>query len=138
MANSAYNSGMKHFLQASTLLVLSLAVTAMVANADVPSPLTLNITCGDVNATALPFQNGHCTEGMVTFRGSSFPSTVYLKVLSYPAGVLIDSGAYDTTNNGELTFTQTLVPAGSYSVVVSSDEAGDSVLTSMMVSVDSL
>jgi hypothetical protein len=129
---------MKHFLQASTLLVLSLALGAMVANADNANPLALNITCGDVNATALPFDNGHCTEGMVTFRGSNFPSTVYLKVLSYPAGVLIDSGGYDTTESGALTFTQTLVPSGSYSVTVSSDEAGSSVLTTMMVTVDPL
>jgi len=128
---------MKHFLLASTLLVLSLALGATVANADNANPLALSITCGDVNATTLPFQNGHCTEGMVTFRGSNYPETAYLKVLSYPAGVLIDSGAYSAAG-GSLTFTQTLVPAGSYSVTVSSDEAGTDVLTTMMVTVDPL
>jgi len=128
---------MRQFLHISTLLVVSLAVGALVANADVATPPSLTITCGDINSTTLPFDNGHCTEGMVTFRGSNFPENVYLKVLSYPAGVLIDQAGY-SAHEGQLVFTQTLVPAGTYSVIASSDEAGEQVLTSMSVTVDSL
>src|SRR6185295_12276509 len=98
----------------------------------VASPPSLNITCGDINSTTAPFDSGHCTEGMVTFRGSNFPENVYLKVLSYPAGVLIDQAGYNA-REGQLVFTQTLVPAGTYSVIASSDEAGEQVLTSMSV-----
>ena len=127
---------MKHFLNLSALLVLGLALCVTLATADAPN-LGLTLTCGDVNSTAAPFENGHCNEGMVTFRGSSFPENVYVRVLSYPAGVLIDAGAY-TTSTGDLTFTQTLVPAGSYNVRVSSDEAGENTFTNIMVSVDPL
>jgi len=128
---------MRHFLQISTLLVSSFALGALVANADVATPPSLAITCGDVNSTTQPFENGHCTEGMVTFRGSNFPENVFLKMLSYPAGVLIDQAGY-SAHEGRLVFTQTLVPAGTYSVIASSDEAGEKVLTSMSVTVDPL
>ena len=128
---------MKHFLQVSTFLILSLSLCAIVANADVATPPSLTVTCGDANSTRQPYENGHCTEGMVTFRGPNFPASVYVKVLSYPAGVLIDHAGYDA-QGGQLSFTQTLIPAGSYSVIVTSDEAGEVVLTSMMVTVDAM
>jgi len=128
---------MRNFLKISTLLVLSLVVGGLVANAYVVTPLSLAITCGDVNSTIQPYNTGHCSEGMVTFRGADYPENVYLKVLSYPAGVMIDQGGY-RADQGQLVFTQTLVPAGTYSVVASSDEAGDDVLTTMQVTVDPL
>ena len=127
---------MKHVLQISTLLLSGLALCASVANAD--NPNTLSITCGDVNATAGTYDNGHCSEGMVTFRGGSFPPDgVYVKVLSYPAGKLIDDGEY-VAPSGTLTFTQTLVPAGGYTIRVSSDSSETTVYTDMVVYTDSL
>ena len=127
---------MRQFLQISALLLASLGLGALVATADV-TPHDLAVTCGDTNATAQPYDSGHCTEGMVTFRGSDFPETVYVKVLSYPAGRVIDRGGY-TTQGGLLTFTQTLVPAGGYTVKVAQDEEFEDVYTNITVYTDSL
>ena len=121
-------------------MLSGLALCASVANADSPTTttLSLNVTCGDVNSTTQPFDNGHCTEGMVTFRGTNFPNSVYVKVLSYPAGRLIDDGEYVTSGSGDLVFTQTLVPAGGYTIRVSADNTETVVYTLMMVYTDSL
>jgi len=131
---------MKHLLQISTLILSGLALCASVANADSPTTttLSLNVTCGDVNSTTQPFDNGHCTEGMVTFRGTNFPNSVYVKVLSYPAGRLIDDGEYVTSGSGDLVFTQTLVPAGGYTIRVSADNTETVVYTLTTVYTDSL
>jgi len=132
---------MKHLLQISTLILSGLALCATVANADSPTTTTLlnlNVTCGDINATTQPFDNGHCTEGMVTFRGTNFPNTVYVRVLSYPAGKLIDDGEYVTSGSGDLVFTQTLVPAGGYTVRVSADNSESVVYALMTIYTDSL
>src|SRR6266700_5510441 len=110
----------QHLLQISTLILSGLALCATVANADSIPPSALAVTCGDVNATVQPGANGDCTEGMVTFRGTSYPEKIYVKVTSYPAGKLIDQGEY-TAAAGALLFTQTLVPAGGYEIKVSND-----------------
>jgi len=125
---------MKQFLQISALLLTSLAFGTLAANADVSG---LALTCGDANAKASPYENGHCTEGMVTFRGSSYPENIYVRVLSYPEGRLIDQGGY-SAHEGLLEFTQTLVPAGAYTVTVARDEDLSVVYTNMTVYTDSL
>jgi hypothetical protein len=103
-----------HFtLAAATLALGALAVTAQT---ETPAPSELSVTCGDVNSTTAPPSGGHCTEGMITFRGTNYPSDVTLRVLSYPVGDLIDSASYFSSAEGELSFTQTLVPAGTYAV----------------------
>jgi len=128
---------MRLLLKFSTLPVLALALCASVANADEQS--RLSVTCGDQNSTTGLSTDGHCKEGMITFRGSDFPVAVDVQVLSYPAGDLIDSATY-ATNEGQLQFTQTLVPYGSYMVVVAADNNGvtGDVITTLPVNVDSL
>jgi len=126
---------MKQILQAVTLILSALALGAMVATAYDAN--TLSVTCGDVNATASTSDNGHCTEGMVTFRGQSFPENVYIKVLSYPAGRLIDDGEY-VAPAGALVFTQTLVPAGGYTIRISKNSDETEVYTNMTFYTDSL
>ena len=125
---------MKQFLQISALLLTSLAFGTLVANADVSG---LAVTCGDAKATTSPYDNGHCTEGMVTFRGTDYPENVYVKVLSYPEGREIDKGMY-TAHEGQLAFTQTLVPAGGYTVTVAKDEDLSEIYTNLTVYTDSL
>jgi len=125
---------MKQFLQISALVLTSLAFGALVVSADVSG---LAVTCGDASATTSPYENGHCTEGMVTFRGTSYPENIYVKVLSYPEGRLIDQGYY-TAHSGVLTFTQTLVPAGGYTVTIAKDEDLSVVYTNMTIYTDSL
>jgi hypothetical protein len=124
---------MKHLLKLSTLPILGLAFCVTLATAD--EPLDLSLTCGDQNAAPLVGQTeANCSEGMVTFRGDSFPDNVEVRVMSYPVGDLIDSAVYATTTNN-LTFTQTLVPAGSYMVVVSESVegvAGNALATKMI------
>jgi len=129
-----YHSGMKHLLKLSALLLLSLALSALVATSQ--SAPTVSYTCGDQNASAQP-TTGHCTEGMVTFRGSDLPQNVYVKVLSFPAGVLIDNGEY-TAAEGSLTFTQTLVPAGGYTILMTNETADGAVLQNLTVYTDPL
>ena len=127
--------GMKHFLRISTLLLSGLALTALVTNAFQTNNLA--VTCGDAISTTQPYENGHCTEGMVTFRGTSYPTSVGIKVLSYPAGVLIDSGAYSSVN-GDLAFTQTLVPAGGYTIKVFKESDETVVYTNLTIYTDAL
>jgi len=121
-------------LKLSTLLLLSLTLCALVATSQ--SAPSVTMTCGDQTATAQS-SNGHCTEGMVTFRGTNFPNNTFVKVLSYPAGTLIDNGEY-TVSAGELTFTQTLVPAGGYTILITKDDAAGEVVTNMTVYTDPL
>src|ERR1044071_4797067 len=110
---------MKLLMKVAALPLLSLAFSVVTANA---GERDLSITCGDESSTRHS-EDGHCREGMVTFRGSSFPENVGVKVLSYPAGTLIDSATY-STSEGNLRFTQTLVPAGTYMVVVTENNEG--------------
>jgi len=126
---------MKQILQAATLILSTLALGAMVATAYDTN--TLSVTCGDINATTSTYENGHCTEGMVTFRGQSFPENVYVKITSYPAGKLIDDGEY-VAPAGALTFTQTLVPAGGYNIKISKSSDETEVYTNMTFYTDAL
>ena len=123
---------MKH-LKLATICLVGLTLCALVANAD---QYDLDVTCGDQHSTVHPSGDSRCREGMVTFRGTNYPENVYIKVLSYPAGNLIDSAVYGTVD-GQLTFTQTLVPAGGYSVIVSQN-GNQEVLETLILSVDSL
>ena len=125
---------MKHLLKISTLTILSVTFCATLATAD-ESP-NLSYHCGDQNS---PTGDGGqiCGEGMVTFQGQHFPSDVDIRVMSYPVGDLIDSAIYSTSGEvGQLEFTQTLVPAGSYMVVVSEAAEGGAELATLMVTVN--
>lgn len=126
---------MKQFLKISTLPILALALSATLATAE--DPMSLSVTCGDQNANASEPARGNCNEGMVTFRGAGFPDTVGIQVMSYPVGTLIDSAAYSAAE-GNLSFTQTLVPAGTYMVVVSENVEGGAALSTQMITVDAV
>lgn len=132
---------MKHIILRSLLLVASVSTGSLLINAqEATGPSALRVTCGDQNASFYwddaPWE-GSCREGMVTFRGTDYPDTVDLKVLSYPVGTLIDSALYDT-NLGSLQFTQTLVPAGTYQLQVSVPGEGGALLNTQFIVVDPL
>ncbi len=58
--------------------------------------------------------NGNCAPGRVAFSGTGYPSTVHINV-SNSTGVVIDDYDYDSAD-GTIQFTETLVPADTYTV----------------------
>jgi hypothetical protein len=78
---------------------------------------TLAVSCGDGIS-----ESGNCAAGHVTFSGSGFPATVHINVSRSSDGVVYDDFDYVTTSiTGNLSFTETLVPAGTYTIKVSSN-----------------
>jgi hypothetical protein len=64
---------------------------------------------------------GNCIPGKVTFTGTSYPSQVHVQVTRNDNGEEYDNWDYQADNNGTLTFTETLYPAGQYTVTVVAD-----------------
>jgi hypothetical protein len=59
--------------------------------------------------------NGNCAAGRVSFSGSGFPATVHINVSRNSTGEVIDDYDYEAAG-GTIEFTETLVPADTYSV----------------------
>ena len=59
--------------------------------------------------------NGNCAAGRVTFTGGGYPATVHISVTRTSTAQVIDDYDYETTG-GNIEFTETLVPADTYSV----------------------
>jgi hypothetical protein len=91
------------------------AVLILAAVALVGSPSGLTWSCGSGTS-----QSGTCAPGPVTFSGQQYPSTVHVRVVRNSTNDIYDDWDYDTTG-GNLSFTETLRPADSYSVTVTGE-----------------
>ena len=127
---------MKKTLQLSTLLLLSLALCALALNAAPADPSELVASCGFGSNP----ETGHCYTGMVTFSGTGYPHNVDVTVtnITDPENpVVIDDAKY-TASQGNLEFTQTLFPAGTYEVVAGKDKGKGAVYATLTITVDGL
>ena len=92
-----------------------LVAFAFLAISVLGAPTGLSISCVDGSASG----GGDCTPGRVTFTGWNYPSNVHIKVTRDSDGVVYDNWDYNTNEDGRLRFTETLVPAGDYTISVS-------------------
>jgi len=94
-----------------TKLFATLALASAVLLA---SPAGLSVTCGDGTG-----EGGNCAVGRVTFSSQNYGGTVHVTVVRDANGEVYDNFDYDASA-GEITFTETLIPHGSYTVTLSS------------------
>jgi len=78
-------------------------------------PAGLTITCNDGTG-----QNGNCAVGRVTFASSNYSGIVHVSVVRNSNGDVFDDFDYDASA-GSIQFTQSLIPAGSYTVTLASN-----------------
>lgn len=78
-------------------------------------PAGLAVTCGDGTGVG-----GNCAVGRVTFASSNYHGTVHVNVVRDATGDVYDDFDYDASA-GNIRFTQSLIPAGSYTVTLVSD-----------------
>jgi hypothetical protein len=88
------------------------------------APSGISISCVDGDASG----GGDCAPGRVTFTGTQYPENVHVKVVRNSDGVVYDNWDYNTNDEGRLRFTETLVPAGDYTMTVSAS-GSDNVIT---------
>jgi hypothetical protein len=77
---------------------------------------------GGINATCLEGtvgngdgNNSNCAAGRVSFSGTGYPTSVHITVTRGSTGEVIDDYDYESSV-GTIEFTETLVPADTYSV----------------------
>ena len=91
------------------------ACLALASAALLGDPAGLTVTCADGRG-----EDGHCAVGRVTFASSSYSGTVHVSVVRDSTGDLYDDFDYDASA-GSIRFTQSLIPAGSYTVTLVSN-----------------
>jgi hypothetical protein len=81
------------------------------------APLTL-VGSGGLNVACVDgaLDGGNCYPGHVHFTGYGTPSTIHVNVARNSDGTVYDDFDYDAT--GGVDFTETLYPAGSYTVTL--------------------
>ena len=100
------------------VLLITLLITGAVALIGSPS---LGWTCADGGYQV-------CNPGRVTFTGSGYASVVHINVLRNSDSAVYDDFDYDATA-GLLSFTETLVPADTYTVTIT--QSGSALSTSV-------
>ncbi len=91
------------------------ACLALVSVALFAAPAGLSVTCDDGTS-----QSGNCAVGRVTLSSSAYNGTVHVNVVNDSTGTVYDDFDYDASG-GHITFTQSLIPAGSYTVTLVSN-----------------
>jgi len=92
--------------------LLTVAALVLAPLALIGSPSGLSWSCVDGTGVS-----GNCAPGHVTFTGTGYPSPVVHVRVTDSSGSELDDFDYNT--QGNLNFTETLVPAGTYSVTIS-------------------
>jgi len=90
-----------------------LAVFVLVPLALVGYQASLTLTCVDGTTGS-----GNCAAGHVTFTGYGYPSQVHITVTRNSTGDVYDDFDYDSSNSGNLNFTETLYPGDTYTVQI--------------------
>ncbi len=99
-----------------TILFVAMLMGAMTLTAT-SGTSGLSLTCLDGVGTS-----GNCAAGRVAFTGTQYPSTVHIYVAKNSTGAEYDNWDY-SASGGQLTFTETLAPAGTYTVTVNTGSA---------------
>ena len=79
----------------------------------------LNTTCLEGQAGNGEDNNSNCAAGRVSFTGGGYPAMVHINVSRDSTGEVIDDYDYDASS-GTIQFTETLVPAGTYNIRLTS------------------
>ena len=98
---------MKNFKLFGSLILASVTLMGTGAN--------LSVSCGDGTLGA-----GHCAVGRVTFSSPHYSGTVHINVVNVANQAVYDDFDYDASG-GHLTFTESLIPAGTYQVTLTAN-----------------